>query len=142
MRAIALLWASTLLASGCGGDPCDAATGSCITFDVRGDVGMIDSIGISLSGPVAFQMRAPLPQGVSTLPVLVGIGIGDVEGSIHADGVAGRGGSDVAAGQTDVTVARGAHVRTTLTLVAISGEMDLGGTVDLGDAGPPLDLTA
>jgi hypothetical protein len=119
-----------LLAAGCGtSDPCDGASSTCLTVEVTGDVGALDSVALSLSGLVTFEKSASLSSD-PPLPVLIGIELPDQSGPLHVEGIGRNSGADKGHGAIDTTIVANTHTRQTLALLP-------GGP---GDGGPREDM--
>jgi len=116
---IRLACVALLMMGGCQEeDPCNEVSGTCLTLEVTGHVGRLDSLEVTLSGAVSFHNQG-FPEGASALPVLIGIGLPAVTGTTRVDGIAYLDEVEIAAGKAVVAVTAGHHSRRTLTLTAL-----------------------
>jgi hypothetical protein len=107
LHACALLFASALASSGCGGasNPCAGQSGVCVAVEVRGKVPLLDELDVSmLVGGRSLAGRAGAA-GDLTLPVqFAGLLPAGTSGPVSIEVVGARGGVPLAYGSTGLVL--------------------------------------
>ena len=102
-------------------DPCSTVVGTCLTVDISGSVGALDSVSLSVSGAATGTMPFTLPAGVRALPVAVGVELPAAGGVVTLECAALNAGRTVGLGSGSFTLPAGSHARAKLVLTSVAG---------------------
>ena len=102
---------------GCSVDPCDGKAGTCLAVDVRGSIARLDSLRFALHGAVEYGFTAPLPSGVTTLPVGLALELPDrAAGSLTVVALGLDGARIAGLGTASTSIIKGQHAPLIVTL--------------------------
>jgi hypothetical protein len=125
LASSALLLGTTLVLASCGpANPCAGQSGTCLAVEVRGAVGTLEMLRLRLDGSFTYESETAL--GTRQLPVVVGVPVPPLTGTVEVRVVVLRGAETVGYGVAQATLTAGAANRLTVMINPSNGTCDDG----------------